>query len=81
MLPQNFYSDGYERTYIDARLEMDRLCAGIVAGTVTLIEARRRYDEIERQYAAEESEKIDLFRMIYSGRIERLCQQFTSGGE
>ena len=63
--------------YLDARAKIDDLCRRIVVGDITTGQAMKSYEQIEAEYAGEEPENVDLFRMIYRSRIVRLADQFS----
>jgi len=73
----NKYNDEHcDRHYIDARRKIDVLCGMIVSGRLSREDALRIYEEIEKDYIALDSQKADLFNMVYRNRVNRLCDQF-----
>jgi hypothetical protein len=80
MLYFNINEEGYNREYIRLRWKIDRLCRSITAGQIGFADAEREYKEIETEFSQQDSQKADLFKMIYGSRIIRLCGQFQSEG-
>ena len=70
---------GFSDRYLDARERVDDLCRRIVVKHIPAEQAMESYEQIEAEYANEEPENIDLFRMIYKSRIARLADQFSRG--
>ena len=68
--------EDHDPEYIDARSKIDVLCSLIISGKLSRNKAVNIYEEIELEYGGHDTEKIDLFNMIYKNRIERLCDQF-----
>ena len=68
---------GFSDRYLDARARIDDLCRRIVTSGLTNEQAMKSYEQIEAEYAVEEPENVDLFRMIYRSRIVRLADQFS----
>ncbi len=68
---------GYSDCYLDAREKIDDLCRRIAVSGITTEGAMKSFERIESEYADEEAEHIDLFRMIYRSRIVRLTDQFS----
>ncbi len=67
---------GYDDDYLGMRTEIDLLCDDITSGAIAQNDAWRQYEVIERSFYQRDPERIELFRMIYKNRIERLCRQF-----
>ncbi len=72
-----FDKRGYSDRYLDARAKIDELCRRIMVSGLTTELAMKSYEQIEAEYAGEEPEYVDLFRMIYRNRIVRLADQFS----
>jgi hypothetical protein len=68
---------GFSDRYLGARAKIDDLCRRIVVRHISAEQAMKSYEQIEAEYADEEPENIDLFRMIYRSRIARLADQFS----
>ena len=66
----------YDEAYNMARRKIDALCWMIRGNRVSKDEAIGLYEKIESDYARDEPERIELFTMIYRGRILRLLAQF-----
>ncbi len=69
-------SGDYDEDYSSARRKIDILCGLIVSGRLSKDTALQKYDEIERDYGNGKRGDMNLFRMIYKSRVERLCVQF-----
>ncbi len=72
-----FGKRSFSDRYLDARAKIDDLCRRIVVSDITTEQAMKSYEQIETEYAGEEPEHVDLFRMIYRSRIIRLADQFS----
>lgn len=70
---------GFSDRYLEARAKIDDLCRRIVISHISTEQAMKSYEQIEAEYASEEPENIDLFRMIYRSRVVRLADQFSRG--
>ena len=69
-------SGEYDEEYSNVRRKIDILCGLIISGRLSRDSALQKYDEIERDYANGKQGDLNLFRMIYKSRVERLCAQF-----
>jgi len=76
MFFSSFDNNGYESRYLDARKKIDFLCDMIVARKISAVDAKEEYVIIELKYTHPNMEGIELFRMIYKNRVDRLCRQF-----
>ncbi len=72
-----FDKRGFSDAYLGARAKVDDLCRRIVGSGITTEVAMRSFEQIESEYADEEPEYIELFRMIYRSRIVRLVNQIS----
>ncbi len=72
-----FDKRGFSDAYLGARAKVDDLCRRIVGSGITIERAMKSFEQIESEYADEEPEYIDLFRMIYRSRIIRLVNQIS----
>jgi hypothetical protein len=73
-----FREEGYSEVYIRSRKQIDKLCDLIVLGVISLRAARNEYRRIESEFGHDSPEMMDLFKMIYQHRLERLANQFLS---
>ncbi len=76
-----FNAKHHDRGYVEARRKIDNLCGLIISERFTRKSAAREYENIERDYAKDEPDNLDFFRMIYKNRVRRLCDQFNAKGE
>jgi hypothetical protein len=67
--------------YLLARLRIDELCGKILENRVTRSQAEGEYIKIEGKFSSAETDKLELFKMIYGGRIRRLCDQYLEEAE
>jgi hypothetical protein len=74
----NFHKEGYSESYLTARWRIDRICESIVTGVISPQRAMDEYELIESEYSLENSETVDIFKLIYLNRIRRLVGQFLS---
>lgn len=69
---------GFESQYLESRKRIDILCDLIVAERISNVDALEKYRQIEENYMHNALEGIELFRMVYKNRVNRLCRQFLS---
>ena len=72
---------GYSDCYLDAREKIDDLCRRIMTSGMTAERALRSYEQVEAEFADEEPENADLFKLIYKSRVVRLADQFSPGDQ
>jgi len=77
MFYYHFHKDGHNSEYIAARQKLDSLFRGIIAGEINSLQAIAEYNRIEEEFIGSNQQETELFRMIYSSRIQRLCRQFA----
>ena len=70
---------GYSESYLAARLKIDDLCDRIRKSGITEAVALDSYSHIADNFLKEESQKAELFSMVYESRIKRLIRQFLAG--
>ena len=70
---------GYSETYLAARLKIDDLCDQIKKSEIFETDALDSYSLIADNFLKEESQKAELFTMVYESRIKRLILQFLAG--
>ena len=73
------FGDFSELEYVLVRLKIDALCELIRQQRVTATHAKEAYRKIERRFLSSNQDKVELFKMIYESRIERLCDQYLRG--
>lgn len=72
---------GYSESYLAARLKIDDLCERIRRSEIFEADALDSYSLIADNFLKEESQKAELFTMVYENRIKRLILQFLVGAE
>lgn len=70
---------GYSESYLAARLKIDDLCDLIKRSKIFEADALDSYSLIADNFLKEESQKAELFNMVYESRIKRLILQFLVG--
>ena len=72
----DFDADYDQERFLELKEDLDDLCEDICTQAISCEEARKQAEELRLEAALAFPDKLELYDMIYSSRVERLIQQF-----